>query len=94
MNWLKRRIENQSIGLVPILLFMALDNIFAYQLSFFVAIAFCVLSLGIYYSLRRERVRLRAYRSRKVDSRASRMSLAFSRHVQEKRNTASRSQFL
>ena len=58
MNWLKRRIENQSIGLVPILLFMALDNIFAYQLSFFVAIAFCVLSLGIYYSLRRERVYL------------------------------------
>ena len=58
MNWVKRRIENQSIGLVPILLFMALDNIFAYQLSFFVAIAFCVLSLGIYYSLRRERVYL------------------------------------
>lgn len=58
MSWLKRRIENQSIGLVPVLLFMALDNFFAYQLSFFVAIAFCVLSLGIYYSLRRERIYL------------------------------------
>jgi len=41
-------------------------------------------------SLRRERVRLRAYRSRKVVSRASRMSRAFSRQAQEKRNTASR----
>lgn len=58
MNWLRKGIENQSVGLLPILLFMVLDNFFAYQLSFLIAIAFCLLSLVIYYLLRRSRVYL------------------------------------
>lgn len=48
MNLLKKGIENQSLGLLPILLFMVLDNYFAYHLSFFIAMMFCILNLVVY----------------------------------------------
>ena len=56
MSWLTRTIKNQSIGLLPLLLFMILDNFFAYRLSFLIAGAFCVVSLAVYYSLRQGRM--------------------------------------
>lgn len=34
MNKVKRNLDNQAIGLVPLLLFMFLDNYFSYLLSF------------------------------------------------------------
>lgn len=55
MKWLKKGIENQSIGLLPIILFMFLDNYFDYRLSFVVAVAFCVISFFAYYLLRKDR---------------------------------------
>lgn len=56
MNLLKKGIENQSLGLLPILLFMILDNFFAYRLSFFIAMTFCTLSLVVYKFLQKGRV--------------------------------------
>ena len=55
MKWLKKGIENQSIGLLPIILFLFLDNYFDYRLSFVVAVAFCVISFFAYYLLRKDR---------------------------------------
>ncbi len=55
MKWLKKGIENQSIGLLPIILFMFLYNYFDYRLSFVVAVAFCVISFFAYYLLRKDR---------------------------------------
>lgn len=54
MNWLRKGIENQSVGLLPILLFMFLDNFFDYRLSFMVAVLFCALSITLYYFLRKD----------------------------------------
>lgn len=38
MNKVKRNLDNQAIGLVPLLLFMFLDNYFSYLLSFIIGV--------------------------------------------------------
>ena len=38
MNRVKKGLDNQAIGLLPLLLFMFLDNYFSYLLSFIIAI--------------------------------------------------------
>ncbi|MDL2256441.1 hypothetical protein LJC38_07650 [Parabacteroides sp. OttesenSCG-928-K15] len=48
--------QNQAVGLVPILLFMFLDNFFSYKLSFIIAVVFCFACLGIYRMLSKDRV--------------------------------------
>ena len=40
MNKVKRNLDNQAIGLVPLLLFMFLDNYFSYLLSFIIGVPF------------------------------------------------------
>lgn len=56
MNKVKRRIQNQAIGLLPLLLFMFLDNFFSYKLSFIIAVLFCMVSLLLYRILSKDKV--------------------------------------
>ena len=41
MNRVKKGLDNQAIGLLPLLLFMFLDNYFSYLLSFISGVTFC-----------------------------------------------------
>ena len=38
MNRVKKGLDNQAIGLLPLLLFMFLDNYFSYLLSFIIGV--------------------------------------------------------
>ncbi len=52
----RKRIENQAIGLLPLLLFMILDNYLSYKLSFVVGIIVCALCLSLYQTLSKGRI--------------------------------------
>lgn len=56
MNNIKRSMQNQAIGLLPLLLFMLLDNFFSYKLSFIIAVLICMISLILYRILSKDRV--------------------------------------
>lgn len=56
MTQVKRRMQNQAIGLIPILLFMFLDNFFSYKLSFIIAVVFCLLCIFLYQILSKDKV--------------------------------------
>lgn len=56
MNRVKRKLDNQAIGLVPLLLFMLLDNYFSYLLSFIIGITFCFVCIFLYQVLRKDKV--------------------------------------
>ena len=56
MNKVKRNLDNQVIGLLPLILFMFLDNYFSYLFSFFIAIAFCMFCLFLYWRLQEKNV--------------------------------------
>ncbi|MDH6341268.1 hypothetical protein M2480_000018 [Parabacteroides sp. PFB2-12] len=56
MNTIKRNVQNQAVGLIPILLFMFLDNFFSYRLSFFIAVVFCIFCLGLYRMLSKDKI--------------------------------------
>ena len=45
MNRVKKGLDNQAIGLLPLLLFMFLDNYFSYLLSFMFCLYFFVSSV-------------------------------------------------
>ena len=48
MNKVKKGLDNQAVGLMPLLLFMFLDNYFSYLLSFMIGISFCFV-LSFFY---------------------------------------------
>lgn len=56
MGIIKRGIDNQAMGLLPLLLFMFLDNFFSYLLSFIIAVAFCLVSIISYQLLRKDKI--------------------------------------
>ena len=56
MNKVKRGLDNQAIGLVPLLLFMFLDNYFSYLLSFIIGITFCFVCIFLYQILSKDKV--------------------------------------
>ena len=56
MNKVKRNLDNQVIGLLPLILFMFLDNYFSYLFSFFIAISFCMFCVFIYWRLKEKNV--------------------------------------
>lgn len=56
MNRVKRSLDNQAIGLLPLLLFMFLDNYFSYLLSFVIGVVFCLVSIFLYQVFRKDRV--------------------------------------
>lgn len=56
MNKVKKGLDNQAIGLLPLLLFMFLDNYFSYLLSFIIGITFCFVCIFLFQVLIKERV--------------------------------------
>lgn len=56
MNDIKKRMQNQAVGLIPILLFMFLDNYFSYQLSFIIAVVFCLFCILLYQVLSKDKI--------------------------------------
>lgn len=56
MNKVKRGLDNQAIGLLPLLLFMFLDNYFSYLLSFIIGVTFCFVSIFLYKLLSKDKV--------------------------------------
>lgn len=56
MNKVKRGLDNQAIGLVPLLLFMFLDNHFSYLLSFIICVAFCFVCIFLFQILSKDKV--------------------------------------
>lgn len=56
MNNIKKSMQNQTIGLLPLLLFMLLDNFFSYKLSFVIAVLICMVSLLLYRVLSKDRI--------------------------------------
>ena len=55
-NGVKSGLENQAIGLLPLLLFMFLDNYFSYLLSFVIGLTFCFICIFLYTILSKNRV--------------------------------------
>ena len=56
MNKVKRNLDNQAIGLVPLLLFMFLDNYFSYLLSFIISVTFCFVCIFLFQILSKDKV--------------------------------------
>ncbi len=56
MNKVKRGLDNQAIGLVPLLLFMFLDNYFSYLLSFMIGVTFCFVCVLLFQLLSKDKV--------------------------------------
>lgn len=52
----KKGLDNQAIGLLPLLLFMFLDNYFSYLLSFVIGITFCFVCIFLYMFLSKDKV--------------------------------------
>ena len=50
MNRVKKGLDNQAIGLLPLLLFMFLDNYFSYLLSFIIGVTFCFVCIFLFYN--------------------------------------------
>ena len=49
MNRVKKGLDNQAIGLLPLLLFMFLDNYFSYLLSFIIGVTFCFVCIFLFW---------------------------------------------
>ena len=58
MNRVKKSLENQALGLLPLLLFIFLDNFFSYLLSYIIGVAFCVVSVILFQLLKKDKVYL------------------------------------
>ncbi|MGM9758859.1 MAG: hypothetical protein ACI30I_01925 [Parabacteroides sp.] len=56
MNKVRQGLDNQAIGLLPLMTFMFLDIFFPYKLSFLIGATFCLSSLVIYYLLSHRQV--------------------------------------
>lgn len=56
MNRIKKGLDNQAIGVLPLLLFMFLDNYFSYMLSFIIGITFCFVCIFLFQVLIKDRV--------------------------------------
>lgn len=56
MSKVKKGLDNQAIGILPLLLFMLLDNYFSYLLSFIIGVTFCFVSIFLYQILSKDKV--------------------------------------
>ncbi|RHJ77794.1 hypothetical protein [Parabacteroides sp. AM08-6] len=56
MNKVKKSLDNQAIGLLPLLLFMFLDNYFSYLLSFIIGVTFCFVCIFLFQVLSKDKV--------------------------------------
>lgn len=55
-NGVKKGLDNQAIGLLPLLLFMFLDNYFSYLLSFVIGITFCFVCIFLFTFLSKDKI--------------------------------------
>ena len=55
MNRVKKGLDNQAIGLLPLLLFMFLDNYFSYLLSFIIGVTFCFVCIFLFQVLSKDK---------------------------------------
>jgi len=55
MNKVKKRLDNQAVGLIPLLLFMFLDNYFSYLLSFGICVGFFFVCIVLFHILRKDK---------------------------------------
>lgn len=58
MNRVKKSLENQALGLLPLLLFIFLDNFFSYLLSYIIGVAFCLGCVILFQLLKKDKVYL------------------------------------
>lgn len=56
MSRVKKGLDNQAIGLLPLMLFMFLDNFFSYLLSFIIGVTFCFVCVFLYQVLSKDKV--------------------------------------
>ncbi|MFA6767034.1 MAG: hypothetical protein WCR86_01230 [Parabacteroides sp.] len=56
MNAIKKHFDNQAIGLLPLLLFMLLDNFFSYLFSFIIGVGFCFGNLLLFHFLKKDKI--------------------------------------
>lgn len=56
MNKIKKNLDNQAIGLLPLILFMFLDNFFPYMPSFVMANVFFLFCFFLYWRLRKHHI--------------------------------------
>ena len=56
MDNVKKNLDNQAVGLLPLLLFMFLDNYFSYLLSFLAGLAFCLMCLLLFRLLGKDKI--------------------------------------
>lgn len=56
MEYVKKGLDNQAVGLLPLLLFIFLDNYFSYLVSFLIGFAFCFICLFLFQVLLRDKV--------------------------------------
>lgn len=56
MNKVKKSLDNQAIGLLPLLLFIFLDNYFSYLLSFIIGVSFCFVCIFLFQVLSKDKV--------------------------------------
>lgn len=52
----KKGLDNQAIGLLPLLLFMLMDNFFSYLLSFVIGVTSCFVCIFLYSLLSKDRI--------------------------------------
>lgn len=55
MNKVKKGLDNQAVGLIPLLLFMFLDNYLSYLLSFAICIGFFVVCILLFHFLQKDK---------------------------------------
>lgn len=56
MSKVKKGLDNQALGALPLLLFMFLDNYLSYLLSFAIGVTFCFGSMFLYHLLSKDKI--------------------------------------
>ena len=56
MNRIRKSWENQALGILPLLLFLLLDNYISYLQAYTVSAIFCVLSMFVFHILRKDKI--------------------------------------
>ncbi len=58
MDRINKKWDNQALGLFPLCLFMFLENFISYFQSYIISVLFCILSIVIFYLLRKDKIYL------------------------------------
>lgn len=56
MNRIRKSWENQALGILPLLLFLLLDNYISYLHAYTISAIFCVLSMFVFHILRKNKI--------------------------------------